>query len=466
MSGPHPDAVGSFGPEVVELAATLGLTLRWWQALAVFRLLEHDAAGALVWVDVLVSTARQVGKSVLLVVLAWWRLHQAARFGEPQLVMHTGKDIQVCAEVQRRARIASREIGYTTREANGQQEIWTPDGLNRWVVRAHQSVYGYASTLALADEAWKLGAAVVEEGLEPTLAETSNGQLVMFSTAHRSCTGLVPVRRAALLDRWAEPGGTSLLLEWSAPRDAEVGDRAAWRLASPHWGPARERLMEAKYARATGGQSVDPDEADPVESFRSQFLNVWPVRRIVASARAELLVDPDQWAHAADLYAPVPDGPVAVAVEDYYGLGAAAAAAVNLPDGRVLVWGDVFTTRAEAYAWAAFTRGRRGGRIRAGGSLPEPELAEVLGPEVERCGTAHTYAGLPLLRSLVRSGRLCHSGDDAMAAQVGSVRLVPTSNGGLTPAHKGVRSDLLRATAWAVQAAAEPAAETLEFFVY
>jgi len=224
--------------------------------------------------------------------------------------------------------------------------------------------------------------------------------------------------------------------------------------------------MEAKYARATGGQSVDPDEADPVESFRSQFLNVWPVRRIVASARAELLVDPDQWAHAADLYAPVPDGPVAVAVEDYYGLGAAAAAAVNLPDGRVLVWGDVFTTRAEAYAWAAFTRGRRGGRIRAGGSLPEPELAEVLGPEVERCGTAHTYAGLPLLRSLVRSGRLCHSGDDAMAAQVGSVRLVPTSNGGLTPAHKGVRSDLLRATAWAVQAAAEPAAETLEFFVY
>jgi hypothetical protein len=335
------------------------------------------------------------------------------------------------------------------------------------VVRAQQSVYGYAATLALADEAWKLLPSVVEEGLEPTLAETNNGQLVLFSTAHRSCTGLVPVRRAALLDRWGQPGGTSLLLEWSAPRTAEVDDRAAWKLASPHWGPARERLLEAKCSRATGGQSVDPDEADPVESFRSQFLNVWPVRRIVASARAELLVDRDQWAQAADLFVAIPDGPVCVAVEDFYGLGAAAAAAIPLPDGRVLVWGDVHTSRAEAYAWASFTVGRReGSRVRIGASLPETEAAAVLGPVLEKCGTAHTYAGLPLLRSLIRSGGLCHSGDEAMTAQVASVRLVPTSSGGLTPAHKGVRSDLVRAMAWAVQAAAEPAAEPLGFFVY
>jgi hypothetical protein len=291
--------------------------------------------------------------------------------------------------------------------------------------------------------------------------------LVMFSTAHRMCTALVPVRRAALLDRWAIPGGSSLLLEWSAGRGADIADRDAWRQASPHWGNSRARLLTAKCERATGGQSIDPDEDDPVEAFRSQFLNVWPVRRIVTSTRAELLVDRDAWAQAVDLFAPVPDGPIAVAVEDFYGLGAAAAAAVNLPDGRVLVWGDVFQTRAEAYAWAGFTTGRRTGcAIRAGGSLPESELAEALGPGVERCGTAQTYAGLPLLRSLVRTGRLCHSGDDAMSSQFGSVRVVPTSSGGLTPAHRGVRADLVKATAWAVQAVAEPVAAPLEFFVY
>src|SRR4029079_3458596 len=170
-------------------------------------------------------------------------------------------------------------LGYPTREANGAQQIGTPPGehpaeWSRWIVRAHSAVYGYASTLALADEAWALPAAVVEEGLEPTLAETANGQLVMFSTAHRRCTALIPVRRAALLDRWAIPGGTSLILEWSATRGADIGERDWWRASSPHWGAPRARLMDAKYARASGGQSVDPDEDDPVESFRSQFLNV------------------------------------------------------------------------------------------------------------------------------------------------------------------------------------------------
>jgi hypothetical protein len=357
-------------------------------------------------------------------------------------------------------------MGYVTREANGQQEIHEPAG-SRWMVRAFQSVYGYPATLALADEAWKLAPAVIEEGLEPTLAETTCGQLVLFSTAHRSCTGLVPVRRAQLLDGWANPPGTSLLLEWSAARGADVGDRAAWRQASPHWGRNRDRLLTAKHARATGGQSVDPDEADPVESFRSQFLNVWPVRRIVASTRPELLVDREAWAQAADLYVAVPDGPVCVAVEDFYGLGAAAAAAIQLPDGRTLVWGDTFGTRGEAYAWAAFTTGRRSGsRVRIGASLPEGEAQEILGTDPEKCGTAATYAALPLVRSLVLTGRLAHSGDAAMAEQVATVRVVPTSSGGLTPAHRGVRSDLVKALAWAVQACQERVAEPLGFFVY
>jgi hypothetical protein len=310
----------------------------------------------------------------------------------------------------------------------------------------------------------------VEEGLEPTLAETVNGQLVLFSTAHRGCTALVPVRRAAMLDRWGVPGGSSLLLEWSARRGTEVEDLDAQRLASRTWTPSRERLLRAKVDRVTGGHSVDPDEDDPVESFRSQFLNVWPVRRIVTSNRAELIVDRETWAQAADLYAAVPDGPVCVAVEDYYGLGAAAAAAVVLPDTRVLVWGDLFQSRAEAYAWAAFTSGRRlelaGTRLRIGANMPEAEALESLGMTPEKCGTAQTYAALPFLRSLIKSGRLCHSGDEAMATQFGAVRVVATSNGGLTPAHRGVRSDLVRAVAWAVQAAAEPQAESLEFFVY
>ena len=48
--------------------------------------------GALVWETAVLSMARQLGKSWLLRELVLWRIHQGDRFGEPQDVLHTGKD--------------------------------------------------------------------------------------------------------------------------------------------------------------------------------------------------------------------------------------------------------------------------------------------------------------------------------------------------------------------------------------
>jgi hypothetical protein len=228
-------------------------------------------------------------------------------------------------------------------------------------------------------------------------------------------------------------------------------------------------LLEGKLARVRAGHSEDPDEDDPVESFRSQFLNVWPVRRLVATTRSEPLVDAETWLQAADLYAPIPDGPLVVAVEDYFGLGAAAAAAGMLPDGRVVTWGELHATRTDAYTWCSFTIGRRDGcRMLVGASLPLREAADAVpdGVPVEHAGTGHTAAAFPFLRSAVRAGRLAHSGSPDLLAQVRAVRVVPTSTSGLTPAHKGIRADLLKATAWCVAHAATPAQEPLGWFVY
>jgi hypothetical protein len=88
-------------------------------------MLEVDADGRLVWETAVVSTARQVGKSWWLRELCLWRIHQSDRFGEPQDVLHTGKDLAVCKEVQRPARIwaKGRPDAYRVREVNGQEEI-------------------------------------------------------------------------------------------------------------------------------------------------------------------------------------------------------------------------------------------------------------------------------------------------------------------------------------------------------
>ena len=77
----------------------------------------------------LLTVPRQLGKSWLLRELAFWRMHQGERFGEPQDVLHTGKDLEICVEVQRPARVwAKQRPEYRVREANGRVEIELPRG--------------------------------------------------------------------------------------------------------------------------------------------------------------------------------------------------------------------------------------------------------------------------------------------------------------------------------------------------
>jgi len=279
MTAPHPRATGSYGLAAEEwLWETMKLRLRWWQRLALRRQLEHDEAGALVWRTVIESTPRRSGKSVRLRAVALWRLHQAERLGEEQLILLTGKDLPIVREIIRRAWPWAISQGYPVRKANGQEEIEATDG-SRWVVRGKDSVYGYDVCLGLVDEAWGVDQGVVDDGLEPALLERIQPQLVMTSTAHRAAKSLMRTRRHAALEQLAEPADV-LLLQWSAPSDADPADRAAWRVASPHWTQDREDMLARTLQRIMAGTAdPDPDEPDPMEAFRAQYLNIWPAPR-------------------------------------------------------------------------------------------------------------------------------------------------------------------------------------------
>src|SRR5262245_23609892 len=281
MTVPHPGATGSLGKEFVRWAERReGRRLRWWQQLVATRVLETNSAGELVWETLLLTMARQLGKSWLLRELLLWRIHQGARFGEPQDVLHTGKDVPVCKEVQRPALswARGRPKEYLVREANGEQKIeYLADG-SRWLLRAREGVYGYSVSVGAVDEAWKVHPKVVDEGLSPTMVERSQPQLWLVSTAHRAATSLMLARRQLALER-LETGEGDLLIEWSSPAERSLDDVDGWRLASPHWTVKREKLVRDQLAQARAGELVpDPDEPDPVEAFRAQWLNQWPRR--------------------------------------------------------------------------------------------------------------------------------------------------------------------------------------------
>ena len=445
MTVVHPAAVGSYGADAIGwLSEVAGMSLRWFQRLVLVRQLEHDDDGVLVWLEALETTARQVGKSTLLRGGATWRLHQAGLFGEEQTLLHTGKDLPVCKEVQRLARAWAKARGYPVREQNGNEQITEPRSGSRWIVRGKGSVYGYPGSYVLVDEAWGVATEVVEDGLEPTMAERISPQMVLASTAHGRATPLFPTHRAAALGQLSEPEST-LLIEWSAPRGTDIGDVDAWRAASPHWSPGRQRLLEQRLARVRSGESLDPDETDPVESFRSQFLNIWPAR--TTADPGSVLVDAAMWA-ACTAQVDTGDARIFVAVEDYYGRGAAVAAVASAGGGRYELDGWIVDGWAEAFADVALLFAlRHRAELVVGATLisdVDPRF------RAKPAAAADTRAGLALLRQFAAAGRLVH--DDAPdLEQLSAVRVRELPTGLSIVA--GCRADLVRAAAWALHAA-------------
>jgi hypothetical protein len=458
MTVPHPRAVGSLGPEFVAWAEDrAGQPLRWWQRLAATRILEVDAQGRLVWETAIVSTARQVGKSYLLREVCLWRIHQGKRFGEPQDVLHTGKDLAVTKEVQRPARIwaKARRDAYRVREVNGQEEIELLADGSRWMLRAKEAVYGYSVSLGVVDEAWRVRASSIDEGLTPTMAEREQPQLLLVSTAHRRATALMLERRKVALDG-LELGDGDLLIEWSAPRGAAPEDREAWRLASPTWSPRRERLIVKAHERMLAGELEDADEPDPVESFRAQWLNQWPAVRADPAGPTEPLLPDGVW-QGLVCEALEPAGPgVWVALEDDFGLGAAVACARRLADGRLEVDGwlrgdwDSAVADVERLRETLVIR-----RLLVGASMLDripPGLRQV----AEARTQTSVRTGLALLRDLAINGQLAHDVTTRELDETLAVAMVREAQTGLMLLGKGP-VHLVKALVWALGAAHKPA---------
>lgn len=318
MSGPHPLAVGSYGPDLLAWAKReMRFSPRWWQELAILRQFEHDDEGRLVWRDVLESGPRRIGKSVRLRVSAVWRTAHADLFGEPQLSMLVSKDLMIGKEIHAKSWAWAERRGWTVQRRAGGQEIRVSEeeDSDRWLLRAPDGAYGYDVCYGQVDEAWDIKPDVITDGIEPALLERLSPQLHLTSTAHVKASSLM---RGRLMNALRDVSEDTLLLFWGAAPDADLDDPATWRAASPHWSADRERLVSAKWRAAKEG-TPEVDDPDPMRGWAAQYLNVWPF--LLAAGGSKVL---PKW---GDLSAPVRVGRPS-------GLGVAAD-----PDGTWLSFG-------------------------------------------------------------------------------------------------------------------------------
>lgn len=449
LTAPHPEATGSYGPLVEESAIDRGeFPPRWWQRLFFRMLLQHNAKGNLVYLSALLSTARQSGKTVGLREIGWWRLHAEDLFGQRQNVLHTARNFAPARDTLAPVLDSVEDDDeYMPRRMTNRFQLTRVANMAEWRAIAFNAAYSMTSSLAIIDEAWDVPAAAVNEGVEPTLAEPVSGQMLLVSTAHRRATALIPHRRVTLLQRLREPG-RSMICEWSAPRSANIEDQRTWRMASPHWSEMREGLISEALDRALAGEGVDPREPDPIESFRNQWLNQWPLTTSMNDHGAEVFLSTEEWAERITTFAEHRFANAVIAAEDYQGLGFGAVVASVTHEGVIVLQGDTFPTRSALLDWlAGSTTGVTA--LLAGVTLSELPAIRSLHVNVVPRGNIETTQALPLLRTGVREGDVLHVKGEQLDAQIEELRVRPTTGQRLGISSK-TRNDLARCAAWAV----------------
>ncbi len=444
MTPPQPGTTGSYGPELITWAAeTLGVTVRWWQGLAIVRILEHRADGSLCWEEVVKSASRRSGKSVIVRLLAVWRLVFApALFGEEQLIVHSASTLKIAKEPMRyAARTASRWTEsperYEVYTNNNNYAIEDKVGGHRWFVVPPDKTAGLDTCMGIVDEAWKCPPEIVDDDLEPSLLERVSPQLLLISTAHRRATSLMRGRVAGALA--GEGMDRVLILLWAAQPDQDPGSVETWRAASPHWTPEREAYLRRKYEKALRGEQ-DPefDDPDPMEGFRCQYLNLWPLGA-GAMVRGAPLTNTAAW---GDLVAELPDRlPDGAAIETWFATGASLALAWRLPDGaavvRVVPGDDVATVVAIARSLGV-TGVTVGKSIAADPALAGLKITAATGTAI---------SAVSGLTRLLTEGQLAHDGSEHLGGQVLAVRTIEGTDGPRLTSQ--ARTDAIKAANWA-----------------
>jgi hypothetical protein len=439
------DVVGSYGAEAAGwIGRYLHDELRPWQRYALERILEHRADGSLRWRRIILTVSRQSGKSILSRGVCGWRVGAADLFQEPQEVLHVAN---LRATAQRiwtpAARTLEESLGAVVRRSNGQEAIELEDG-SAWRLAASTLDGGVGSSVSLAfvDEAWRVARDVVDGSIAPTMLERRSPQMILVSTAGDGGSKLLLEDRDDAIAQLDDPDAARILiLEWSAPPEAYVDDRDAWRLASPHWTPARLEALEHAYATSSEGD------------WRRQYLNQW-----VLAARS--WIAPAQWNDATELELALPRSPAGtVAINDQDGRPGSCGYVLAVADGeRVLVSGRAFASRRAL--WAALEllgRERRGAELLYPASF-ERHVARLPGFRASKVGTLEQRAGYGPTLGAVIDGRLRHDGDPELTRQMLTATpvTVPDVGTSLSARRSPGPIYLARAAVWAVGAELRP----------
>jgi hypothetical protein len=254
LESPHSALVtGSFGPKVVQWAKRrLKLTMDQWQQYALWRALEHDADMQLLARTVLLSVARQNGKSVIVRAFVGWLMdegHSWDTFRKWDFILlaaHDAKQARIPYDYIRRDLLSYADIntwGHTARKqglARARATQYTGLEVNgvRVDVATSQagSARGISPGLICFDEVLTQTTFSTYEVLAPAQVAIPNSQMLMTSTAGYADSVLLRAMHDRLYRQHVgaeQHDSTFLGLWWRSDDDDVALDWEQLRKANP-----------------------------------------------------------------------------------------------------------------------------------------------------------------------------------------------------------------------------------------
>lgn len=417
-----PGAVGSFGPEAVELAAEAGLLLDDWQAWYLDCALAYGPGGRWVSFENGLVVPRQDGKGAIIEA----RMLAGLFLLEERLLTYTAHEFKTAQEhfhrivnlVEGTPRL--RKLVRHIRRASGAEAIELNSGARlRFLARSAGSGRGFSGDVVFLDEAMMLWAAAMG-ALLPTMSArthvTAGGpQLWYAGTAgHGEQTAVF----ASVRDRAIVGTDESLFFaEWSAGEAADhtgskvdLDDRSGWWSANPAMhggGRITEEFVQRERAALTD------------DEFARERLCVW------GGAGAGSVIDADTW-RGLSVSQFRPSGKLVFAVDvPPEGGRASIARAVESEDGMVYVEVDV----RPGTLWAQDRLVELGQRRRAPIVLdPGSRAGSLLAGLIEGRAKPKTVSVRELTAAcgqfvdFVEAGKIRHFGQPELALAVDAAR--------------------------------------------
>ncbi len=305
-------------------ARRMGIELMPWQQVAGTYLTATGADGGHAFREVCIVVARQNGKTELMRPLIIDALKQGKRILHiaqtrelPRLMFSSIAETLDPKLFKQRRNRGGKSVPVWPRFAAGTEEIVLANGGRYKIAAASRGgARGLTNDLVIIDELREMETDDVIAAAEPTLATSSDPQMVYLSNAGTDASVVLnQVKRRA-------DGDPSLAyLEWSAAPERMIDDRAGWYEANPALGYV---LSEQDLARKLVSHTLAGTKA----TFETEYLCRW-----VTSMR-ERLVDEYAWL-ACEGELEKPSRPYMAVAMDPSGSRASAAVAWQQGDGTV-----------------------------------------------------------------------------------------------------------------------------------